>query len=159
MKVINFRKAESSDVYLYYSWLNDPLVRSQSFNSQLVEFNDHKNWFEKKLVNINCLMLIFFIDNNENIGQIRIEKEDLNSAIIGISIDSDYRGRGFSTNMLKLATNHFFESNPNFTINAFIKNENINSKFSFENAGFKFYGLSMQNNINCLHYILNYENR
>lgn len=157
--MLSFRIANSKDINLYYTWLNDPLVRTQSFNSNIVEFDEHKKWFENKLIDKNCFMIIFYLENEENVGQVRIEKGNDRNAIIGISIGSQYRGKGFSTYMLKAASNYFFESNPNYFINAFIKKENHNSKYSFENAGFEFIGLEVQNNINCLHYLLKYENR
>ena len=155
--MLYFRLANTCDVELYFTWLNDRVVRTQSFNSKYVEFSNHKKWFENKLKDENCLMLIFYTENNI-IGQVRIEKEDNQYAVIGISIGSSFRGKGFSTNMLRLALDYFFKSNPNFVINAFIKKQNLNSIFSFENVGFEFNNITIQKKISCLHYRLKYEN-
>lgn len=40
--------------------------------------------------------------------------------------------------MLEMAADFFLQLNPNFTINAFIKEINLSSKYVFEKAGFKF---------------------
>ena len=66
-------------------------------------------------------MLVFTNQKNLFIGQIRIEKKTNNEAIIGISIDSNHRGNGYSKEMLKKSSNYFLSQNPNFVINAYIK--------------------------------------
>jgi hypothetical protein len=40
--------------------------------------------------------------------------------------------------MIQIASDYFLNSNTNFLINAYIKESNLNSKFAFEKAGYKF---------------------
>ena len=156
--MIEFREANISDMNTYFKWINDPLVRSLSFNSKKVAMKVHEEWYINKINDENCLMLLFMNSNNP-IGQIRIEKETLNQAIISISISSENRGKGYAIDMLKKASKYFHSKNPEFIINAFIKNNNLNSIKSFEKALFKFQKKINYKGHNSLNYILENENR
>ena len=136
--MLNFRNAKIDDIKLYYSWANDESVRKQSFNSKKIDFNEHKKWFESKIQDENCLMLIFIDSECIEVGQVRIQKEDKMVAIIGISIAKNQRGKGLAKEMLIKACDFFLKSNSEYSINAYIKETNLSSKYAFENAGFIF---------------------
>ncbi|RXP45915.1 N-acetyltransferase [Lutibacter sp. HS1-25] len=136
--MLSFRKANENDTLLYFNWANDVTVRIQSFNSNTIDFQQHEIWFKSKIQDDTCLMLVFQNEENEPVGQIRIQKESKNKAIIGVSIASNYRGKGYSSEMLEKASNYFFDTNKSYIINAFIKIDNLNSKYAFEKAGFQF---------------------
>lgn len=135
--MIEFREANINDSNIYFKWANEPFVRALSFNTQKIDYYTHENWFKSKISDPNCLMLLFF-ESNSPIGQIRIEKETINEAIINISISDKFRGKGYASIILKKATKYFFTKNPEFIINAYIKNENKASIKSFEKASFGF---------------------
>ena len=136
--MLNYRKANSKDVDVYYKWANDSTVRDQSYNSQPIDYDIHVKWFLKKINDENCSMIFFHDENNEAVGQVRIEKNDSTNAIIGISIDSNKRGNGYAAIMLGMATDKFLDSNSLISIHAYIKESNIPSKKIFEKAGFLF---------------------
>ncbi len=140
------------DLELYFSWVNDYDVREQSFNSNLIKLDDHKKWFESVIKDENYFMLIFKNIEGNYIGQIRIQKISIKEAVISISIDSSYRGRGYAKEMLIIASKSFLEINKDFIINAYIKDSNLISKFSFEKAGFKFHEMVEYENFNSFHY-------
>lgn len=136
--MIKFRSANIDDIHTYFRWLNDPYVRDFSFNSDIIDFKTHKIWFEAKLLDKNCEMIIFQDNLERNIGQVRIQKQNFSQeAIIGVSVDSEMRGLGYSTQMLSIASSFFFKSNPNFFLSAYIKNINFVSIRIFKNAGFE----------------------
>jgi len=146
--MLSFRKAKIDDIELYYFWANEINVREQSFNSSLIDFDEHKIWFESKLNDENCIMLIFTNLEGQEVGQVRIQKESGIDSNIGISITAEQRRKGYSTQMLKISSDYFLKINPNFIINAFIKETNLASKYAFEKAGFEFIGMkSYQNHI------------
>ncbi|MDR7372358.1 GNAT family N-acetyltransferase [Flavobacterium aquidurense] len=151
--MLNFRKPTSNDLELYFEWANDPQVRKQSYNSALIDLENHKKWFKAALNNDLLYMYIFENEYHEKVGQIRIQKQSLKEALIGISIASNHRGKGYAKEMLVLATNSFLKSNKDFLINAYIKESNINSKISFEKGGFQFKEMILFENINSFHYI------
>lgn len=150
--MLNYRKANSKDVDVYYKWANDSTVREQSYNSQPIDYKLHVKWFQTKIYDENCCMIIFYDKYNEAVGQVRIEKNDLNNAIIGISIDSSKRGKGYATKMLKMATDFFLNSNSLIIIHAYIKESNVASKKIFERAGFQFQDMLDYQNHFSYHY-------
>ena len=97
-------------------------------------------------------MLVFQNEKNQNIGQIRMQKENEKEALIGISIASDFRGNGYAKEMLQIASDYFLKSNSNYVINAFIKETNLSSKYAFEKAGFEFRNLINYENSQSFHY-------
>jgi RimJ/RimL family protein N-acetyltransferase len=151
--MLSYRKATANDAQIYFNWVNDSMVREQSFNSTIVDFISHKRWFSTKLNDENCTMLVFQEDKNTNIGQVRIQKETNNQALIGISICSEHRGKGYAKEMLIKAANYFFEKNSNYIINAYIKEINVSSKSAFEKAGFQYIKMVIHENFNSFHYI------
>ena len=144
--MIHFRKASLSDLALYYEWVNDKSVREHSFNSEPIELQKHETWFNEKISDPDCLMLVFYDEFAENIGQIRIQKQNDYSAVISVSIDQNHRGKGYSKKMLQIGSNFYLEQFKEMEIEAFIKKTNIYSIQSFEGAGFEFVkNLTFQN--------------
>jgi pseudaminic acid synthase len=151
--MLSFRKAILEDTKLYFDWANDSDVREQSFNSDTIDFENHKRWFECKLNDDSCMLLIFKNYEDFNIGQIRIQKENENEALIGISIAAEHRGKGYAKDMLQMASDYFLGFNPSCIIKAFVKEKNLSSKFSFEKAGFEFQNIINYENFISFHYI------
>ncbi len=158
MNQLKFRKAVESDLELYFKWANDPLVREQSYNSDIVIFENHIHWFKEKIKNPDFYFYLFQNELDANVGQVRIQKKESNHAIIGVSIDANFRGFGLGAELLKMATNDFLSSNPRFVIHAYIKHVNISSKTIFEKSGFQLDGTIEFNHHLSYHYII-YANR
>jgi RimJ/RimL family protein N-acetyltransferase len=150
---LKFRKPSLSDLELYFEWVNDSKVRLQSFNSAPINLESHKNWYEEVLKDENSYMYLFQNQKDDNVGQVRIQKQNGNEAIIGISVASHHRGKGYASNMLILATNSFFEENIDYVIHAYIKESNLNSKYSFEKVGFKFVNMELHENSSSFHFV------
>ena len=154
MSNLTFRKADLSDVNLYYNWLNDPEVRENSFDSSIIKLEDHVNWFNEKIHNPDYYFYIFQNNSLNYIGQVRIQKlNDMNS-VIGVTVCSEHKGMGYGSIILIESCKDFFKLNNSFIINAYIKNNNISSKIIFEKAGFSFLENILYNNFNTDHYVL-----
>jgi RimJ/RimL family protein N-acetyltransferase len=143
---ISMRVATSSDVDLYYAWVNDELVRQYSFQQDEIQYENHVNWFNSRIENPNFLFLVFFNQDKSAIGQVRINKND-EEVIIGISVDKNYRGFGYSFKMLRLACQHYFKNYSDNEIFAYIKLENKASIATFKKAGFLQVQFVLVNNI------------
>jgi RimJ/RimL family protein N-acetyltransferase len=150
---LKFRKAEKSDCKIYFDWTNDRSVREQSFNSDEVLFENHEKWFLTKIEDKSCSMLIFQNNEDENIGQVRIQKTENNRAIIGVSVANEFRGKGYATKIIEIASQIFLNQNPDFKISAFIKDDNLGSKNAFEKANFEFKEKLNYENFISFHYI------
>ncbi|AXB55383.1 GNAT family N-acetyltransferase [Flavobacterium fluviale] len=150
--MLEFRKAILDDSAVYFEWTNDEVVRNQSFNSEVISWEEHCNWFLDRVNNPSCLMLIFN-DVSSNVGQVRIQEESDKNVIIGISVGKEHRGKGYAKLMLELASDYFLSENPEFCIHAYIKSQNLHSKFAFEKAGFDFVEMTTYKDHVSYHYI------
>lgn len=152
---LSFRLATINDLELYYNWANDEQVRLQSYNSQSIDLKSHKEWFNQKINDPNSF---FYICENQYfipIGQVRIEKQkDENRAIIGVSLDKQFRGQGLANKILQGAIKEFKLVQPQCIIEAYIKNTNIASINSFISVGFKLVNNIVINDIDSSLYIL-----
>ena len=127
------RDASICDAKLFFDWANDPLVRKNAFNSELIVWEKHLNWFMDKLES-TCTQLYILTDScNSSIGQIRI---DLIDGIweIDYSIDPQYRGRGYGKKIIELLL-HKISSNS--ILKGIVKNTNIASLKVFKDLGFE----------------------
>ncbi|MFH6972900.1 GNAT family N-acetyltransferase [Flavobacterium petrolei] len=149
--MLTFRKATLADTKLYFDWANDSSVREQSYNTNTIDFESHKKWFESKVEDDSCMLLLFQNEEKLNVGQIRIQKENDKEALIGISIAAEHRGKGLAKEMLFLASDYFLENNKGYLINAYIKEQNRSSKQAFEKAGFEFDNIINYENCNSFH--------
>jgi RimJ/RimL family protein N-acetyltransferase len=132
---IEFRKPTLQDVDLYFQWANDEVVRQNSFDQERIVYDDHVAWFKRKLTSADCFFYLF-VHEKEPVGQVRIEVKPTET-VIGISIDSKYRGKGLGATMLEMACTDHFKKTSSQVINAYIKENNISSIAIFKKAGFK----------------------
>lgn len=134
---ITFRKPTLEDVKLYYDWANDPVVRTNSFSSNVIPYENHVAWFTAKLKDENCMMYLFEDHDGNKVGQVRIQK-DAKVAVIGVSADEKFRGKGYASKMIRQASDAFLQAFPGSCVEAYIKVENTASVKAFEKAGFIF---------------------
>ncbi len=133
-KEINIKKIDKNDALFLYQLANDKIARENSFQSKEITFEEHKKWFQKKLNDTETYYYICQL-NKQKAGLIRFDIDEDDNAIIGINIDSSFRGKKVAVSYLKLACNFFLNENSN-PIFAYIKKTNIASVKSFERAGF-----------------------
>ena len=150
---VTFRKANPSDMLTYFNWTNDASVRENSYQSKAVTMEDHQNWFNSKIEDPDCQMLIFENHSQQAIGQVRIEKIDDKTAIIGISNDSQHRGKGYAGLMITMATDEFLKQNPEICVSAYIKLDNQASAKAFEKGGYVLDVIKNYENVPSYHYI------
>jgi RimJ/RimL family protein N-acetyltransferase len=136
--MLSFRKADISDLLLYFEWANDQAVREQSFQSNKISLENHTKWFNTKINDKDCIMLVFENELKEVVGQVRLQNENAESCVIGVSVAEEHRGKGYATILLIESSNYFLEYYPKKIIQAYIKNTNIGSIKSFQKAGFSF---------------------
>ncbi len=133
---ITIRKACDVDMTFVFNLSNESIVRLNSYNTNKIELNEHKEWFSKQIKKNDVLFYIIEFQNN-SIGQIRFNiKEDY--SVIGISISNSYRGKGLASESLKLAVSNYFQKN-SLPIYAYIKKTNKSSVTLFEKNKFSFY--------------------
>jgi len=127
----SLKKVKQEDIKLLFKWVNDAEVRKNALNTDLIEWENHFNWFTNKLSNSKSKIFIFENENTK-IGQIRIDKVDKDRWVIDYSIDKDHRGKGYGF----LMTNALLRRYNNFKFLAIVRSENIPSKKVFEKLQF-----------------------
>ncbi|RLB37248.1 MAG: N-acetyltransferase [Deltaproteobacteria bacterium] len=150
---LRLRAAREEDCRLLWEWANDPEVRSVSFSSDPIPWVHHVQWFKSKLASAYCQILVAIDGNERPVGQVRF---DINGkeAIISVSVDRKFRGKGLGTEMIRLATQQFFNNSDVDVIHAYIKSDNKASVKAFKKAGFEFIGKTDVKGHEALHFVL-----
>ncbi len=147
---LTIRNVKENDLEFVFRLSNENEARENSFNSELITYKNHKQWFENQL-NKNKKLFFILEYNGLTIGQVRFNKK-INYSVIGISVSKNYRGKGFAVEGLILACNKYF-TEYQLPIYAYIKKNNIASVKAFEKAGFKYLRDEKVNNIDSFLYI------
>jgi len=149
---ISGSKAGEDDIDIYFKWANDREVRNNSINSNLIEYNQHINWFSKKIYEKNSFLYIFK-KNGIPLGQVRFEKDiNDNFFIINYSIDTNYRGRGLGKIIVRLGIEKLlkdYDLSGELKLRAVVKEKNIASVKVFKALDFISKGIKPIDKINC----------
>jgi RimJ/RimL family protein N-acetyltransferase len=94
------RKVNYSDMELLYRWANDPETRANAFDSTIISFEGHQNWFKQKMSSQDVLFFIYRYDGKD-IGQLRLDIKG-NTAVIDYSVDPSLRRKGYGCRMIAL---------------------------------------------------------
>ena len=106
----HLRKVNSSDIDLLFQWANDSQVRNNAFNTNIIPYDDHKEWFYNLLHDYDQIQYIFEL-NDKPIGQIRFVISN-NEALIDYSISYGLRGNGYGRKMLEMAKDEVIKERP-----------------------------------------------
>jgi len=134
-QTLKLRSAEIEDSKMVWEWVNDPAVRSVSFSSEPIPWESHSKWFSGKLLDPGCLFFIVLSPNDVSVGQIRYELEG-DEAIVSVSLAPSQRGKGYGSQVIRLASQNLFASTSIRLIHAYIKPDNLSSIRAFTRAGF-----------------------
>jgi UDP-2,4-diacetamido-2,4,6-trideoxy-beta-L-altropyranose hydrolase len=131
---LKIRHASELDLSTYFSWVNDPLVRGNSLNSNKVTFPSHREWFLKSLSNPDVLMLLFELDSLP-VAQVRFTIEEGNWNI-NYSLDEVVRGRGWGKSVVQSAVTWLRLNRDSRPITAVVKSTNLASIGALTASGF-----------------------
>lgn len=129
MSEFKLRLCNEEDVDLIYEMANEPENRRNSFNYNLIKYDDHCRWFEKSLNDKNRSMYILK-KNNLTIGQIRVDLEN-NRAMISYSIKKEFRGNGYANKILYLIQVEIKKRKEITILEGLVKKNNIASRKAF----------------------------
>ena len=132
--MLSFRRALASDVDTYYRWVNDPSVRQNSLNQDMIPYEVHRKWFADRLNSDLSILLLFEVSTNP-VGQVRIDIVD-GEGEIDISVDLESRGLGYAGKILSASANYFFHSTDHKLLKAQVLKSNLASSATFLKCGF-----------------------
>jgi len=139
------REAKWEDMEQLFLWANDKEVRKNSFSMEPISYEEHQEWYEKKLEEESTQMYIL-CDGSLEVGSLRLEY-DAQGAEISYSIASEYRGHGYGKELISLAeqeVRRWAEMSGKAVIKAQVKPGNQASKRIFTEAGYEVHAIGYQ---------------
>ncbi len=135
---LHFVKADMNYLDVVFEWANESTTRENAFNTRLIPYEEHVNWYEKKIKEAGAFFYICQ-QGNLNIGQLRIEMDN-NRAVISYSVDKNHRGRGLGKIIIKQAEeiirNHNLLGLEEVVLVGKVKKSNIASQRCFLAQGY-----------------------
>jgi UDP-2,4-diacetamido-2,4,6-trideoxy-beta-L-altropyranose hydrolase len=132
---LRLRRVTAEDRQLLFRWANDPAVRSSSFHSNAIDWEEHCAWFAAKIQDPACLLFLALLDGERPLGLARFDMQG-HSATVSVSIAAEFRGQGWGGRMIRKACEAVFTARPVAKVNAYIKQDNVASQHAFAKAGF-----------------------
>jgi UDP-2,4-diacetamido-2,4,6-trideoxy-beta-L-altropyranose hydrolase len=133
---IKLRRATESDCEQLFSWANDPVVRSASFHSEPVVWENHRRWFSQKLHDSQSLIFLGETHAGEPLGQVRFHI-NAERATLSIVVAPKFRGAGWGKELIALSVRMLMRTRLIRYVDAFVKLQNQSSIHLFEAAGFR----------------------
>jgi UDP-2,4-diacetamido-2,4,6-trideoxy-beta-L-altropyranose hydrolase len=119
-----------------FSWANDPVVRSASFHSAPVVWENHQQWFSQKLRDPQAILYVGGTRTGEPMGQVRFHITE-NRATLSVVVAPNFRGAGWGRELITLSVRMLVRAHLVRAVDAFVKPENQPSIRLFESAGFR----------------------
>lgn len=138
--VLKLSAVRQEDCQLLWEWANDPVVRTASFSTEPIPWEDHVRWFRTKLSDSNCFYYILLSQEGVPVGQVRFDTSG-RKAEISISIAPSFRGSGFGAGGIRVASKHLFRETAIARVYAHIKPSNNRSIYAFTKAGYHMDGI------------------
>lgn len=130
------REAVREDMEMLFQWANEPEVRKNSFSTQQISYEEHRQWFLKLLKDTSRKQYIYMADQVP-VGQIRAAIYE-KKAEISYSISREWRGQGYGKKMLALFQKQLLKDEPGVSIlTAKVKKGNVSSEKAFIKAGYQ----------------------
>ncbi len=140
---LKIKLADNVDTKDVFELSNDPIVRHNSFKRNLIDWQDHINWFSKKIRNEDSIFYVARTISNEFVGYVRFDKQSNNDkldncCIITIHLIESFRGKGIGGYLIKETSKIIFNDYNNLeNIYAYVKKENMPSLKSFLKNGYE----------------------
>lgn len=134
--MLYLRRAKPSDIDILFEWVNDAEVRTNSFCTAAIRYEEHIAWFTEMMNHPNQVQYILMSDDKP-IGQIRLSIND-NTAEITYSISKYNRGCGYGGSIIQLVKQQVLEDYPEVTkLIGKVKPTNSASLYCFIKNGFQ----------------------
>ena len=118
------------DRLMLFRWINDQQARKESINNNLIEWDEHCNWFKERIINYSANNFVF--SQEEHVGFLRLD-EVKDRSKISFLVAPNFRGKGIGKKMIF----SILKKNPNSKFSAEVRSSNIASNKIFLHNGFK----------------------
>ncbi len=133
--IITMRKANMGDCVQIFDWRNDPRIRAQALNDEVLDFRTHKAWFENVLKDAARQIYMALI-NEVPLGVVRFEKKP-DGVLISIYLVPNGIGSGWGQSLLNSGISQYCRDFKDVKLfYAQIKEDNLRSQKIFIANGF-----------------------
>lgn len=139
--MITMRPATAADSDLLLAWRNDPGTQAASRSTAPVPREDHERWMQFNVFYGYPQHLVMIADSDiGSVGVVRfdMDKADVLSCEVSITIAPEHRGKGMAKDVLSQACGYMGDC----TIAAEVRKDNLGSRRLFEKCGFEEIGRS-----------------
>ncbi len=150
---LRLRQVQKDDCQLLWEWANDPNTRAVSFSREPIPWENHVQWLDSRLHDGNCLFYIAVNGEDLPVGQVRFDV-DQQIAVISVSVDPRFRGKGYGSTIIRLASRRMLESSGVGTIHAYVKEGNEASIRAFAKGGFSKLRTAIVRDQPAIHFVL-----
>ena len=133
--MLTIRRATADDCRQYWVWVNDPAVRAAAFHSDPIDWDTHVRWFHERLASADTALFVIGDATGTPIGQVRFDRVSGEDAIVDVSLDAAWRGRGLAAEALRVACTALGDGAAGRIV-AEIREDNVASRRAFAAAGF-----------------------
>ncbi len=148
------RTADENDSTILWQWTNDPIVRAHSFSSEAILWENHSNWFTKKLASSDSIIYVAETVSGDPAGMIRFDV-DGEELTIGFSVSHEFRGKYLGVFLLTKGAEEVKKVYPSKMITGVVKIENGSSCRAFISAGYSENETVEMHGCKCRKYYLN----
>lgn len=134
--LLRLHRAREEDSRILWEWANEPDVRRLSFSSGPISWEDHQQWYARRINDPDSAIWIARNADDQAVGQIRFDCQGDDAVHISISVAAGWRGRGFGRELIAAGLRKASRVFPGRLAHALIKRENEASVRAFEAAGF-----------------------
>jgi UDP-2,4-diacetamido-2,4,6-trideoxy-beta-L-altropyranose hydrolase len=132
---IRLKMVSQEECRLIWELANEPKTREASFFPDPIPWEDHLQWFQSKLSDPNCSFYVVINTNEEPIGQVRFALH-ADEAIISFSVSRKHQGKGYGTQLIRIASDEIFKNRRATKISAYVKKSNEISIQAFLKSGY-----------------------
>lgn len=136
LPAVTFRPARPEDCRSLWKWRNDPQTREASFHTEVIFFDEHRAWFQRRIDSPDMKILIALSPEGSEIGYVRFHL-DGSQAHVNIALDPKQRGKGYGPAAIRAASDQLLAQGVVKRVVALIKQSNPASRQAFDRAGFR----------------------
>lgn len=146
------RRATLEDARLLWGWANDTGVRANSFHPEIITWDEHIDWFRSKLASDDTRFWILEV-NQLPVAQIRYDRSEKDSAVVGYSVAAGCRGRGLGTRLLVMTSKIACRELGVRQLKGVTLTSNVASAHAFAKAGYQFVSKDCMSGRECGVYV------
>ena len=134
-KTIALRPAQADDARYVWTTNNEPTVRAQSIQTGDIGWDDHVEWYRRRLARADARLFIG-VEGDEPVGVVGFDVAD-GEAVISIAVEPRHRGRGIGQQLIALVTEQARAYPGVRVLVALIRPSNVASQHAFINCGYR----------------------